>query len=128
MRRPRRSTLFPYTTLFRSDARRKIVAFLGSPRILQIIERAAVSDTGNQRAELQRRHFDSLAEARHSRHAAIHRRLGRKRTRMFFRNLVTGEFAQTEQSAVMRNRFKSHASAKLFEKEIVRMRQGFGEI
>ena len=95
-------------------------------RILQVIERAAIGNARNQRAKLQRRHLNSLAKAGHAGHSAKGRRLGRKSSGMLFRNLVTGEFAETQQAAVMRNRVKTHAAAKLFEERVIRVSQRFG--
>ena len=47
---------------------------------------------------------------------------------MLFGNLIAGEFAESEQAAVMGNGVKSHAPAEFLEESVVRVRQRFGEI
>src|SRR5215469_5236410 len=48
----------------------EILNLFGRVRVLQVIERAAIGESGGDRGELQGRDLDSFPETRHARHAA----------------------------------------------------------
>ncbi len=47
---------------------------------------------------------------------------------MFVRQVVSRQFAQPEQAAILGNRVKPHAPAQFLKENIVGVRQGLGQI
>ena len=111
-----------------AHARLKILARFFRARILQVILRAAVRQSGNQRSELQRREADAFAETGHARNAAVRRRRGGHETGLLFGNIVTGALAQADQSRVLMDARETEARADLFKINVVGMRHRFGEV
>src|SRR2546427_5396403 len=60
IRRPPRSTLFPYTTLFRSTRRRFLLSAVPSPRLCR--SRLAVDEWEQQDSNLRPRHYERSEE------------------------------------------------------------------
>src|SRR3712207_7581767 len=73
IRRPPRSTLFPYTTLFRSGACRRWCARSGSPLQLNLvaIDRAAEMDGADEPGFVVERDLDRKSTRLNSSHANI---------------------------------------------------------
>src|SRR6266404_9609596 len=109
-------------------ARREILNVIGSTRILQIVEGPAIRESRGDGSQLQRSDLNAFAKTGHARDATVRGRLHRERTRMLFRQIVTGELAQPEQARVTRNGVKTHAAAQLFKKYVVGMRHRFRQI
>ena len=110
------------------DARLEIFLFLECSRVLQIVECAAIRDGRNERAQLQRSHLDSFAEARHPGNSAAFRRLGRHGAGLLLGNLIPGEFAETQSPRIIRNGVKSHAAPEFLEVGVIGMRHRFGQV
>ena len=106
----------------------KILDVFGSARILQIVERAAVGERGRERDELERRDLNAFAEAGHASDATLGRGRHRERTRVLFRQVVAGKFAEAEEAGVLRNCVETHANAELLEEIIVGVSERFGEV
>ena len=108
--------------------RLKILDVFGSARVLQVVERAAVGERGRERDELERSDLDAFAEAGHASHATLGRRRHRERARVFFRQVVAGEFTEAHQAGILGNGVETHANAELLEKVVVGVSERFGEV
>src|SRR6202012_3049165 len=106
----------------------KILDVFGSAGILQVVERAAVGERGCERDKLERSDLNAFAEAGHASDANLGRRRHRERTRMLFRQVVAGEFAEAEETSVLRNGVETHANAELLEEIVVGVSERFGEV
>src|SRR6266404_8393399 len=107
---------------FALHARRKILNFFLAVGVLQVIKSSAVRECRGERRKLQRGCLNPFAKTGHPRDSAIRGRYGRKRTRMFVRQVVPGEFSQTEKAPVLGNRVESHTRPKLLKKHVIRVR------
>src|SRR5712692_90211 len=110
------------------DARSKALDFVGAARVLEIVERAAVRESSRERNQLQRRDLNAFAIAGHARDAAMGGSLHWEGTRMLLGQIVAGELAEAEEARVTGNGVEAHAAAQLFEKDVVGMGHGFGQI
>jgi len=108
--------------------RLKILNVFGSAGILQVVERAAIGERGRERDELERRDLNAFAEARHTSHATLGRGRHRERTRVLFRQVVAGEFAEAHEAGVLGNGVEAHANAELLEEIVVRVGERFSEV
>ena len=108
----------------------KMQRFLRRCRVLQVVERAAVGDGRDQRAELQRRHGDALAEGAHAAHAALLRRqfLVRIDTKLLAGDVVAGQLAQPKLVGIVADALKAERAAQRFKVEIVGVSQRLGQV
>src|SRR6266567_9600696 len=74
---------------FAFHARREILDVFPRVGVLQIIKSSSICESRGERRELQRSYLNPFAKAGHPRDSAVRRRHGRKRTRMFVRQIVT---------------------------------------
>src|SRR6266851_67322 len=110
------------------DARSKALDFISAARVLQIVERAAVRESSGERNQLERRDLNAFAIAGHTRDAATGGGLHGEGTRMLLGQIVAGKLAEAEEARVSGNGVEAHAAAQLFEKDVVGMGHGFGQI
>ena len=98
--------------------------------MLEIVERAAVRNRRDQRAELQRGHRNAFAEGAHLADAAELRRnlLFGIGAELLARNVIAGVFAESELVRVVADFFKSKLAAERFEVGVVGVRQRLGKI
>src|ERR1041385_33118 len=85
------------------DARLKVDDIVCRERVLEVIERAAVGDGGDQRAELQRRHGDAFTKGAHLAYAAepgCELVIG-EGAQVFTGDVEAGKLAQSELVGVM---------------------------
>src|SRR5260370_7596291 len=101
---------------------------MGSPRILQIIKSAAISESGGQRNELQWRDLNTFAKTGHARDSSMRGRLHREGSGMLFRQVIAGKLAQAEEARVTGNGRKAHAAPELFKENVVGVGHGFRQI
>ena len=113
---------------FALHARREIFNFILAVGVLQIVKSPAIGERRRERRELQRGDLNPFAKTGHPRDSAIGRRHGRKRTRMFIRQIVPRKFSQAEKTAVLGNRLESHARPELLKKNIIRVRHRFRQV
>src|SRR3974377_1698655 len=98
--------------------------------MLQIVERSAVRDRSNNRAELQRRHGNSLPEAAHAPHATfgLRNRLARVNAQLFAFDVVTCQFTQAELVGIVANALKTKLPAEFLKVEVVALGQRIGHV
>src|SRR5260370_12858693 len=104
--------------------------FIGTGRMLQVVEGAAVGDRRDQRAELQRSHRDALAERAHLADAA---EFGgdfffRISAQLLARNAIAGEFAEPELVRIVLHLLEPELASDAFEVAVVRVRQALSDI
>src|SRR5688572_32460514 len=66
LRRPPRSTLFPYTTLFRSQTPRRLQLFLPHPEFTRLLHRAPLAFDEHLHSIAKHRHQDQEREPQRS--------------------------------------------------------------
>ena len=104
--------------------------FIGRRGMLQVIERAAVGDSRDQRAELERSHRDAFAERAHFADAAEFRRdlfFGISPD-VFGGDVIAGQFAESVLMRVVADLVEAEFASDGFEVRIVRVRESCGEI
>src|SRR5262249_51130119 len=111
-------------------ARLEVDDVIGRGRVLEVEARAAVGDGRDQRAELQGRHGDALAEGAHLAYAA---ELGGELlfgegAEVLAGNVVSGKLAQAELVRVLADLFKAEATADGLKVGVVGAGQGFSEV